>query len=240
MDETNILTNTMDNFEKLIKSCDENFEFYTKKLTDIRVTLQIYDKFIIDFEAESNEMINLKRSISFSSYLIIPFLELSVTLKNLILAKTNWEKIFFIKNSYLTIFETLKVIRPEKNSTTILEENIKSHNLKELKLDLEKCNAKVTIFRNNENYQLIENVRHYAAGHINPKFKVYYDTIFKLDGEIGGLIIKDFMEIISEFLVLSQKVEGELLKIYEKRVDNSKKELFEAVKKLDDIIKSVG
>lgn len=225
----------MDNFEKLIKSCDKNFEFYTEKLKNMRVTLQIYDKFVTDFGAESNEFINLKRSISFSSYLIIPFLELSVTLKNLILARTNWEKIFFIKNSYLTIFETLKVIRPEKNSTTILEENIKSHNLKDLKVDLEKCNAKVTIFRNNENYQLIENVRHYAAGHINPKFKVYYDTIFKLDGEIAGLIIKDFMEIISEILALSQKVESKLLKIYKEKADNSKKELFEAFKKLDEI-----
>lgn len=225
----------MDNFEKLIKSCDKNFEFYTEKLKNMRVTLQIYDKFVTDFGAESNEFINLKRSISFSSYLIIPFLELSVTLKNLILARTNWEKIFFIKNSYLTIFETLKVIRPEKNSTTILEENIKSHNLKDLKVDLEKCNAKITIFRNNENYQLIENVRHYAAGHINPKFKVYYDTIFKLDGEIAGLIIKDFMEIISEILALSQKVESKLLKIYKEKADNSKKELFEAFKKLDEI-----
>lgn len=225
----------MDNFEKLIESCDENFEFYTEKLTNMRVTLEIYDKFVTDFGAESNEFINLKRSISFSSYLIIPFLELSVTLKNLILAKTNWEKIFFIKNSYLTIFETLKVIRPEKNSTTILEENIKSHNLKGLKVDLEKCNAKITIFRNNKNYQLIENVRHYAAGHISPKFKVYYDTIFKLDGEIAGLIIKDFMEIISEILALSQKVESKLLKIYKEKADNSKKELFEAFKKLDEI-----
>ena len=46
---------------------------------------------------------NLKRTINYSSYIAISFLELSVTLKNLVLAKTDWEKIFFIKNSYLTM-----------------------------------------------------------------------------------------------------------------------------------------
>lgn len=220
----------MDNFEKLIKSCDDNFEFYTKKLSSVRSTIQIYDKFISEFGTESNELINLKRSISFSGYLIIPFLELSVTLKNLVLAKSDWEKIFFIKNSYLTIFETLKVIRPEKNSTTILEENINSHKLNNLKVDLDRCNAMITNFRNSEKYQLIENVRHYAAGHVNPKFKVYYDTIFQLDGDVAGLIASDFMKILSEILILSQKTETELLNIYEEKADQSKRELFESFK----------
>ena len=78
----------MDNFEKLIESCDENLKFYSKKLTEVRTTLKLYDEIIILLETESNDLINLKRSIVYAGHLLIPFLELSVTLKNLVSAKT--------------------------------------------------------------------------------------------------------------------------------------------------------
>ena len=230
----------MDNFEKLIESCDENLKFYSKKLTEVRTTLKLYDEVIKLLETESNDLINLKRSIVFAGHLLIPFLELSVTLKNLVNAKTDWEKIFFIKNSYLTIFESLKIIRPEKNCTTILDENINSKNLKELKPELEKCNGKITNFRNSEDYELIESVRHYTAGHIDKNFKLYYDTIISLDGEKSGQIVSKFMEILSDVLTLSQKVENRLLKIYESKAEISTKELKEKLKQLEELLKNVG
>lgn len=227
----------MDDFQKLIQGCDENIIFYTEKLKQLRITLNLYDEFIEHFGKENNDLINLKRTINYSSYIAISFLELSVTLKNLVLAKTDWEKIFFIKNSYLTIHEILKLLRPEKNCTTILDENIKSTKDKELKNNLEKCNAKITNFRNNENYQLIENVRHYVTGHINPSFKKYYDTILSLDGEQAGLITKDFMDILSDILILSQKAELRLLENYKERSQDIESQLKEAKAKFEELKK---
>lgn len=230
----------MDNFEKLVKSCDENFTFYTEKLKHSRITLAIYDEFIELLGEESNDLINLKRSINYSGYITISFLELSVTLKNLILAKTDWEKIFFIKNSFLTIHETLKLLRPEKNCTTILEENINSNNLNDLKEDLSKCNAKITNFRNSESYEILENVRHYAAGHINPSLKKYYDTVYKLDGEKAGLITQKFLEILSDILNLSQKTESKMLNLYSEEAKNINKKIEEAKLKFEELKKNVG
>ncbi|SIT04307.1 hypothetical protein SAMN05421789_1227 [Kaistella chaponensis] len=230
----------MDNFERLIKSCDENLIFYSQKLSQVRTTLKLYDEVINLLETESNELINLKRSIVFAGHLTIPFLELSVTLKNLIIAKTDWEKIFFIKNSYLIIFESLKIIRPEKNCSTILEESINSNNLKDLKTDLEKCNGEITNFRNTDDFKLIENVRHYTAGHIDKNLKLYYDTIINLDGEKSAQIVGKFMQILSNVLTLSQKTESRLLKIYESKAEKSTKELKEKLEQLEKLIKNVG
>lgn len=232
--------NNMDNFQKLIQGCDENFIFFTEKLKKLRITLNLYDEFVKLIGQESNELINLKRTINYSSYIAISFLELSVTLKNLVLAKTDWEKIFFIKNSYLTIHETLKLLRPEKNCTTILDENIKSTKDKELKSNLDKCNAKITNFRNNKNYQLIENVRHYVTGHINPSLKKYYDTIFNLDGQQAVLITKDFMDILSDILILSQKTESQLLLNYKEQSQDIESQLKEAKAKFEELKKNVG
>lgn len=194
----------MNSFDKLMLSCEETILAHTEQIRKIRSMLGIYDDFIKLVDKESNDLINIKREFSFIGQLIIPTLELSVILKNLVSAKTDWEKVFFIKHSYLIIFESLKLIKPDKGSN-IIEETIRKHNLRDLKKEWQKISNNIQWFKNNH-YKDIENVRHYTAAHVDKNFQKYYDTIYQLDGDVAGQIIKEYMDLLQSILDLSSRV----------------------------------
>lgn len=211
----------MNSFDKLILSCEETILAHTEQIRKVRSMLGIYDDFIKLVDKESNDLINIKREFSFIGQLIIPTLELSVILKNLVSAKTDWEKVFFIKHSYLIIFESLKLIKPDKGSN-IIEETIRKHNLRDLEKEWEKISNNIQGFKNNR-YKNIENVRHYTAAHVDKNFQKYYDTIYELDGEVAGQIVNEYMEILSNILILARKVtKHSSLKLREKTEDMEK------------------
>lgn len=211
----------MSEFDKLILSCEETILAHTEQIRKVRSMLGIYDDFIKLVDKESNDLINIKREFSFIGQLIIPTLELSVILKNLVSAKTDWEKVFFIKHSYLIIFESLKLIKPDKGSN-IIEETIRKHNLRDLEKEWQKISNNIQGFKNNR-YKDIENVRHYTAAHVDKNFQKYYDTIYELDGEVAGQIVNEYMEILSNILILARKVtKHSSLKLREKTEDMEK------------------
>lgn len=211
----------MSEFDKLIQSCEETILVHTEKIRKVRSMLGIYDDFIKLVDKESNDLINIKREFSFIGQLIIPTLELSVILKNLVSTKTDWEKVFFIKHSYLIIFESLKLIKPDKGSN-IIEETIRKHNLRDLEKEWQKISNNIQGFKNNR-YKDIENVRHYTAAHVDKNFQKYYDTIYQLDGDVAGQIVNEYMEILSNILILARKVtKHSSLKLREKTEDMEK------------------
>ncbi|MFD0975412.1 hypothetical protein [Salinimicrobium gaetbulicola] len=197
----------MSNFNKLLIECEKSIDFHTNHLNYLRQQVGLLEeaKRLIkkanpktDFE-DFDEIENLN---NYNGYLTISTLDLAVNLKHLILAKTDWEKVFFIKNSYLIIHETLNRLKPSKNDFLIEKSITKdypslSKNLKELIEDIDK-------FKTSSEYKKIEKTRHHTAGHITDSLKRYYDRISDLDGEIAAKNIIEFMKISRKALDLTK------------------------------------
>ena len=196
----------MDGFEKLLDECDKNIIFYTKHLENLRknTALQEEAKDLLNKlipKQDFSDFIEMEQFNTYNGYVTIATLDLSVNLKNLIIAKTDWEKIFFIKNSYLIIHETINKLKPSKEKSAI--QTIIESNYPKLKESLENLFNDIDTFKKATDYKKIENTRHYTAGHIEKSLKRYYDTIQKLDGEEAANFISQFLIVLNKALFLT-------------------------------------
>ncbi len=197
----------MTGIDSLFLQCNKNIVFYTKHLDRLRRNIAYQEKakklFLkLNINDDILEFTELEHLNNYNGYLTISMLDLSVNLKNLILAKTDWEKIFFIKNSYLIIHETLNKLKPSK-SKNFIEESIKNL-YPSLKDRFTELMSEVDAFKKRPEYKKIEDTRHYTAGHIEKSLKKYYDTILDLDGETAGQNIKEFLKITGKALNLTK------------------------------------
>ncbi len=234
----------MGGFEKLISECDTSIAFYTAHLTNLRQlnalieqTKQLFIK--LNPKTDFADFKELECFNNFNGYITIASLELAVNCKNLCIATTDWEKIFFIKNSFLVIHETINKLKPSKGSTFVQQTIEKKYPI--LKERFNKVLELIDYFKANIDYKKIENTRHYAAGHIEKSLNLYYDTIFALDGEEAAQIILRFLNILSEMNIIitdyatfSRKIEAVEINNILDKIENAK-ELFTSLNKKYDI-----
>lgn len=197
----------MSGHEKLLEECCESLSFYTKHLEILRKNFEDIENIkIILLEANPNidlsDFTEMEQFNNYNGYVTIAMLELSVNLKNLILSKTDWEKAFFIKNSYLIIHETAKKLKPFKGKSLI--ENTIISNYSTLEADFQGLLNDIDNFRNDDKHKKISTTRHAIAGHIDDSIKVYYDTVKELDGEEAGYSISEFLKILNKALFLTK------------------------------------
>lgn len=197
----------MSGHENLLKECSRSLLFYTNHLENLRKNIEIIEEvkaLLVEINpiADVSDFIEMEQFNNYNGYVTIAMLELSVSLKNLILSKTDWEKAFFIKNSFLIIHETAKKLKPFKGKSYI--ENTIRNNYPDLQIDLEILLNDIDNFRNEEKYNKISTTRHTIAGHIEDSLKVYYDTVKELDGEEAGNLISAFLKILNRALFLTK------------------------------------
>lgn len=109
--------------------------------------------------------------------------------KNLYLAKSDWEKIFFIKNTFLVIYENINSYH--RNGKFLIE---KSNEIENAILLLANANKLLKDFKNKYRYDThINKIRNSISGHINDNFEEYYDEILNFNGEETALMTLDFL-----------------------------------------------
>ena len=118
----------MNNLEKLAKSCDllivESLEMLHVFEETIRVTKNLFERFESVKEEEVKNHFNFSKHLTYlNSYLTITIIDLAVNLKGLSNANSNWERIFFIKNAFLVIFESTNKL--DVNKHAFIYQNIK-------------------------------------------------------------------------------------------------------------------
>ena len=197
----------MNGFDNLINACDKNIDFYTNHLASLRKLIEFQDvakKLIseINPNPDFEDFVEMEQFNNHNGYITISLLELSVICKNLCLAKTNWEKAFFIKHGYLTIHETINKLKPGKG-VSYVEQTIDAK-YPILKDRFHRTLNNIECFKTKNNYKKIEDTRHFIAGHIEKSLKKYYDTIFNLDGEEAAKNISAFLIILNEMLEISK------------------------------------
>lgn len=107
-------------------------------------------------------------------------------------ASNNWEKIFLIRNAYLTIFETFKTYNKHRK---FLNE-VSTISYPELKDEFKNVNNLIKIFKNKYRYESeISVIRNNISGHISDNVELYYNTIIKFDADETALMIVSFLDI---------------------------------------------
>lgn len=228
----------MNGSEKLLNECDKNIIFYTKHLENLRRNTalleearDLFNKLIP--KQDFSDFIEMEQFNTYNGYVTIATLDLSVNLKNLIIAKTDWEQIFFIKNSYLIIHETINKLKPIKEKSVI--QTIIESNYPGLKESLENLFNDIDTFKKATDYKKIENTRHYTAGHIEKSLKLYFDTIQKLDGAEAANFISEFLLILNKSLFLTR----DFATLAYKNQKGKSKDLDDRLKTLLDKIESL-
>ncbi len=204
-----IANNKLIGFDKVIAQCEENILFYSKHLETLRGNIGLLDEATslikeINQNASLKDFEEMRHFSNYNGYVTIANLDISVNLKHLIEAKTDWERIFFIKNSFLIIHETINKLNPS-NGKSIIELTIQKK-YPTLSTTLKQLFDAIDHFKLTVDYSKIENNRHYTAGHIEKSFKKYYDTVSLLDGEEAAKFISIFIPIINMATDLTSKL----------------------------------
>lgn len=167
---------------------------------------------IYSINIEKKELNDFYTLNDISSLITVCHLDLVTNSKNLYLAKSDWEKIFFIKNIFLVIYET---INSYHKYGKFLNEKALTNDI--ISNEFFKVNTNLKDFKKKYKYEThINKIRNKISGHINDNFEEYYDEIINFDGEETALMVLDFTMIISSI----QKLLTELMQTIE--LDKSK------------------
>ena len=178
----------MDSYSNLVNECNQNINFFTLYLEEIHSK---------DYNVSIKTLIR-----KYEFYLTATILELSVTLKNLVLSNSDWEKIFFTKNSFLVIYES-SIHYKNLSSNNGIKNFLKQRKLSSEKFDL--FSKSLDEYLKSEDYKFIENVRNVITAHFDNSINKYYKTCYSLDGEKGAVIISKYLSILQKgFDVINQ------------------------------------
>ena len=230
----------MTGFDRLFDECEKSLEFYTNHLSNLRKNIEVQEKATtmlleLDPKTDLSDFNEMEKFNNYNGYVTIAMLDLAVNLKNLINSKTDWEKAFFIKNSFLIVHETTKKLKPFKGKS-LIQETIEIK-YQELNDDLKDLFKDIDNFRNAPAYNKIATTRHNIAGHVEDSLKLYYDTVKELDGEEAGKLISEFMKILNKALNLTKEF---AIKANNKQKEKSQiidSEILAKLKEMQNLIK---
>lgn len=195
-----------DSYKNLIEEANKCIPLYTTHLETLRKIIDAQTKatefFIqIDPKTDLEDFNEIELMNKFNALLTISLLDLMVVCKNMCLVETDWERIHFIKQGYLIIYETINTYHKYSSE---LRNTIATKYTGFITI-FNTINKDLKQFKKIHDYEnVIGVIRNKVAGHINEDFVLYYDVIAKLDGEKVALTISHFIKILTELLNLSK------------------------------------
>lgn len=199
----------INNFDLLINECDliikeqtPTLKLYNENVKMAKILEQRFDKLKV---LNLRDYFNFSKHINYlSSSTTICSLDLAVNLKNLVKSESDWEKIFFIKNSFLLIFEVVNRLDVKKHSHVY--NKIKTYFPEMIPL-CEDFNEQLLDFRTSEDFKIIKKVRNNIAAHIEKKFENYFEIIYSLDSNECAQIIGKFNPILFILIDILNKIQ---------------------------------
>ncbi len=161
----------------------------------------------------------IHRLNSFKAVLSISLLDLMTVFKNMSNASQNWEYIYFIKQAYLIIYETLKSYDHYNQMLNKLVSE-KYTTVKELFLEISKL---IKNYKNDFGYQdEMKRIRNHTTGHIDNNFELYYKIVTSLDFVKAGEAIKAFLPLLFEFKSFTTKLSAAAIEHQKSKVSKDK------------------
>lgn len=232
---------TQNGFEKLIEETNKSIPFYTSHLEKLRGFLAYQNRmteFLLKINPQNNleEYKELEQMNKFNALLTISLLDLSVVCKNLCLVKESWERIYFIKQGYLIIYETIESF---KKHNSFLHEII-NNKYPSFNESYKSINKNLRQFKKEHNYNnWIELVRNKVAGHIDDDFVLYYDTIAKMNGENVSITIYHFLKILMQLQDLSKDIVYQANSETKMKTEQLNNEIIEKLRYAEIILKNL-
>lgn len=226
-------------FEKLIEEANTSIPFYTSHLEKLRGFIDYQKKITehllkINPQDDLEEFKEIEQMNKFNALLTISLLDLLVVCKNLCLVKEDWERIYFIKQAYLIIYET---IRSFKRYNSFLHETI-NNKYPSFNDSYKSINVNLKLFKKEHDYNnWIELVRNKIAGHIDDDFVLYYATIAKMNGENVSVTIFHFLKILMQLQMLSKDIVSLAKSETEMKSEQLNTQIIENLKSAENILK---
>lgn len=164
-----------------------------------------------------NELTLAKKHIKYFSFFISCFLDILTSIKGLIDCEIEWEKKFYLKNGFVTIYETVYTFnKHQKEILVLIRENYKYFEPSYTELQ-----KKLKVFKKVHKYEtVIRNFRNKAGAHYDENFIEYFINLNKIDKPMSLDTIYDF----SNFLIL-------LIDFWSKLIDTLHQESLKNIKK---------
>lgn len=184
--------------DKLKELAEEMLPTYTEQLDTLWQLSNIQHKSIEDLEKlnpgfDRKEFTEMDQLNEIAALTTISLSDILVIAKALSGAKTDWEKLYFTKQAYLTLFETIKSYRTGNQSR--LQQLIQS-NYAEHFSDFATIREKLNAFALKYKYEgEMRTIRNTIAGHVE-SFREYYNVATTLNGQSLGDALAEFIPIL--------------------------------------------
>ncbi len=200
--------------KQLNKELVETINFYTAHLQDLRKMQDEIAPVVAGFKQlglslDLKDLEQILKQNGFQALLVIAFLDLAVICKSILSSTTDWEKRYFIKNAYLTLYET---VQSYDSCNKAIQQWIPQENVA-LKESFLTIASRLKAYKKHYQYEgKMKLTRDKIAAHTDGDFSVYFDTLIAMNSDDAVAAITEFSEILSNFLILSQQLAEGLAK----------------------------
>ncbi len=181
-------------------SDNEKYSFKDEEIKNIEKIIEDRKNFQkrLEIKKESEHTRNLSKLNDVFILVLVSYIDLSIGRKYLIISKVKREQMFFIKNIYLTISETIKTYN---GNSKLLKENSERDD------EIEECFRSVgKKLRNFEReYKEIKDVRNKVSAHIDIKY-VHQEIIDTDTDRIHNMIVTFRNDFLAEVIILLKKI----------------------------------
>lgn len=209
----------MNQREEILK----HISHYEQELHELFNFLTILNNNVIVAQNEraTKELESIKRHIRYLCFFISCFLDQLTTLKSLNDSDTHWDRIFYLKNGMVSMYETVKTYNKHQKELRKLISN----NYKDFEPKFTAINSKLKEFKKVYEYDTtISKFRNKAGAHYEENFVEYYISLRSIDKPDNLRAIWLF----SNFLMALISLWGELIDVmhgqsqkYYKSTDNN-------------------
>lgn len=158
----------------------QHISHYEQELHELFNFLTILDNNVIvpQNERATQELESIKRHVKYLCFFISCFLDHLTTLKSLNDSETHWDRMFYLKNGMVSIYETIKTYNKHQKE---LRELI-STNYKDFESKFTAINLKLKEFKKIFEYDTkISKFRNKAGAHYDENFIEYYNSLRSID-----------------------------------------------------------
>lgn len=175
--------------EKLnyIQSHIENYELNLFQLYEL---LELHEKQFLtsDTDIGNKALSDNTTLLKFACFSISCFLDIAISLKGIICCESRWERIFFLRNGFVTIRESTKTYSEyQKEIRDFISGN------PEFEQNLKTLNEKLKHFKNEHAFDsIIIPFRNKAGAHYDRDFTTYFEKLTELEKSQAVKTISDF------------------------------------------------
>lgn len=218
-----MMSNKTENLESTIQSINKSIALYGTEL-DRYIRLKQEYGLIKQYIQKEDSLLKNTEEMEFlldvNTMVVIAQLDLAVIFKNLIQAESRYEEIYFVKQAYLSVYESLKTFSffQKKLKEVFDLDGTRNSQFLAVLQDLRG-------FKKKHGYDThLALIRNKVAGHIDNDFVIYHELISALEKDKALYIILDLLPILNQVQGLTtilvqeekQRLELNLIALQEK------------------------